>query len=64
MMYGWWDYGASPPWFGMFLGPLTMIVFLVVAVLIVAWVLRALGSGRQHAGKVGARHTPGTLCPR
>jgi putative membrane protein len=47
MMYGWWDYGASPPWYGMF--PLTMIVFLVVAVLIVTWVVRALGSGRQSS---------------
>jgi putative membrane protein len=46
MMY-WWDYGASPPWYGMFLGPLMMIVFLVVAVLIIVWVVRASGAGWQ-----------------
>jgi putative membrane protein len=51
MMYGWWDFGASPSWFGMFLGPLTMIAFLVVAALIVAWVIRAVGSGRQSSGR-------------
>jgi putative membrane protein len=49
MMYGWWENAASPPFYGMFLGPLTMIVFLVVAVLIVAWVVRALGSGPQSS---------------
>jgi putative membrane protein len=49
MMYGWWENGASPPFYGMFLGPLAMIVFLVVAVLIVAWVVRALGSGTQSS---------------
>jgi putative membrane protein len=47
MMYGWWENGGSSPFFGMFHGPLTMIVFFVVAVLIVAWVVRALGSGPQ-----------------
>jgi putative membrane protein len=48
MMY-WWDYGASPPWYGMFLGPLMMIIFLVVAALIIVWVVRASGAGRQSA---------------
>jgi putative membrane protein len=50
-MYGWWDNGASAPWFGMFLGPLTMILFLVAAAFIVAWVIRAVGSGRQSSGR-------------
>jgi putative membrane protein len=51
MMYGWWDYGASPPWFGMFLGPLMMIVFLVVAAMILAWVARALGAGGRSSAR-------------
>jgi len=45
----WWDYGASPPWYGMFLGPLMMIVFLVVAALIIAWIVRASGAGWQSS---------------
>ena len=49
MMYGWWDYGASPPWYGMIFGPITMIVFLVMAALIIAWVLRASGVGWQSS---------------
>jgi putative membrane protein len=48
MMYGWWD-GASGPWYGMVLGPLMMIVFIVLTVVIITWVLRALGLGRQYA---------------
>ena len=40
MMYGWWD-GA--PWYGMVLGPIMMIVFVVLTVLIIAWALRAFG---------------------
>jgi putative membrane protein len=47
MMYGWWDYGASPPWYGMIFGPIMMIVFLVIIAMIVAWILRAFGVGRQ-----------------
>jgi putative membrane protein len=46
MMYGWWDYGA-PPWHGMIFGPIVMIAFVVLTVLIIAWVLRAFGLGRQ-----------------
>lgn len=46
MMYGWWD-GSSAPWYGMIFGPIMMIVFVVVTVLIVAWTLHALGLGRQ-----------------
>jgi putative membrane protein len=48
MMY-WWDYGASPPWYSMFLGPLMMIVFLVVAALVIAWIIRASGAGWQSS---------------
>jgi putative membrane protein len=47
MMYGWWENVGSPPFFGVFHGPLAIIVFLVVAVLIVAWVVRTPGSGPQ-----------------
>ena len=47
MMYGWWDYGASPPWYGMIFGPLTMIAFIVITVVIIKWVLRATGLGWQ-----------------
>lgn len=46
MMYGWWD-GASAPWYGMIFGPITMIFFVVLTVLIIAWVLRAFGLGWQ-----------------
>jgi len=46
MMYGWWD-GSSAPWYGMIFGPIVMIVFLTFTVLIIAWVLRAVGLGWQ-----------------
>jgi putative membrane protein len=49
-MCGWWDYGVSPPWYGMILGPVTMIVFVAMTVLVVAWVLRAFGLGWQSGG--------------
>ncbi|MBX9776916.1 MAG: SHOCT domain-containing protein [Xanthobacteraceae bacterium] len=45
MMYGWWD--GSAPWYGMILGPIMMIGFIVLTVLIIAWALRALGLGSQ-----------------
>ncbi len=47
MMYGWWDYGASPPWYGMIFGPIMMMIFVVATVLIIAWALRAAGLGWQ-----------------
>jgi putative membrane protein len=43
MMYGNWDYGTSAPWHGMIFGPIMMIIFIVLTVLIVGWVLRAVG---------------------
>lgn len=46
MMYGWWD-GSSAPWYGMIFGPITMIAFVVLTVLIIAWALRAVGLGWQ-----------------
>jgi putative membrane protein len=46
MMYGWWE-GTSAPWYGMILGPIMMFLFIVLTVLIIAWVLRALGLGWQ-----------------
>lgn len=50
MMCGWSDYGGS--WYGMIFGPIMMIFFIVLTVLIVAWVLRALGLG-WHSGAEG-----------
>jgi len=49
MMYGWWD-GSTAPWYGMIFGPIMMILFIVLTVLIIAWVLRAVGLGWQPAG--------------
>lgn len=49
MMYGWSDYGG--PWYGMILGPIMMIGFIVITVLIVAWLLRTLGFGWQPGSK-------------
>lgn len=46
MMYGWWN-GASSPWYGMIFGPIMMIAFIVLTVLIIAWALRAFGLGWQ-----------------
>jgi putative membrane protein len=54
MMYGWWD-GSSVPWFGMFFGPIMMIVFIVVTVLLVVWALRAFGPGWRPGS---AENTP------
>lgn len=48
MMYGWWD-GSSAPWYGMIFGPIMMIGFIVLTVLIIAWVLRAFGLGWQSS---------------
>ena len=50
MMYGWWD-GSSAPWYGMIFGPIMMIVFVVLTVLIVAWALRAFGLGWQSSAQ-------------
>jgi putative membrane protein len=44
MMYGWGN-GEPMWWGGMIVGPIMMILFLVVAVLAVAWALRATGLG-------------------
>lgn len=52
MMYGWWE-GSSAPWYGMIFGPIMMIIFLVVAVLIIAWVLHAVGLGWQSDSQRG-----------
>ena len=49
MMYGWWDYGASPPWYGMIFGPIMMIAFVALTVLIIAWLLRVFGLGWQSS---------------
>ena len=50
MMYGWSD-GSSAPWYGMIFGPIMMIVFIVLTVLIIAWVLRACGLGWQSTSQ-------------
>lgn len=52
MMYGWWD-GSSAPWYGMIFGPIMMIVFIVLTVLVIAWALRASGLGWQSAPPQG-----------
>ena len=44
MMYGW-GYGGPMSWGGMILGPIFMILLIVLAAVIVAWVLRAVGLG-------------------
>jgi len=36
------------PWYGMIFGPIMMIGFVVLTVLIIAWLLRALGLGWQQ----------------
>ena len=43
MHWWWWDGGAPVPWFGMILGPIMMIAVFVIVMLIVAYLLRALG---------------------
>ena len=48
MMYEWWSSGA--PWYGMFFGPIAMIAFIALAVLVVAWAVRALGAGWRSDG--------------
>lgn len=45
-MYGWWD-GSSAPWYGMIFGPIMMIAFIALTVLIIAWLLRLFGLGWQ-----------------
>jgi len=50
MMYGWWD-GSSMPWYGMFFGPIMMIFFVVLTVLIIAWLLHAKGLGWQSGAQ-------------
>ena len=52
MMYGWWD-GSGAPWYGMIFGPIMMIVFIVVTVVIIAWALRASGLGWQSGSQTG-----------
>ena len=51
MMYGWWD-GSSGPWYGMIFGPIMMVVFVTLTVLIIPWVLRAVGLGWQSSPPV------------
>jgi putative membrane protein len=53
MMY-WWD-GSSAPWYGMIFGPIVMIAFIVLTVVIIAWVLRAFGLSQQFGSQ---RDTP------
>ena len=51
-MCGWWDsawWGASSaPWYGMMFGPIMMIGFVVLAVLVIAWLLRVFGLSWQQ----------------
>ncbi len=43
MMYGWWDSDGPFPWFGFIFGPIMMIGFLALAVLVIMLLLRAFG---------------------
>jgi putative membrane protein len=58
MMCGSWD--GSAPWYGMIFGPIMLIVFIVLVVLIIAWALRAIGFGWQ-SGPRGERTPLDTL---
>jgi putative membrane protein len=51
MMYGSWD--GSAPWYGMIFGPIMLIVFIVLTVLIIAWALHAIGFGWQPGSQRG-----------
>ena len=62
MMNGGWDYGTSP-WYGMIFGPIMMIVFIVLTVLIIAWVLRARVAV-EDTRRYPARHTQPSLRTR
>lgn len=47
MMYGWWDYGAAPPWYGMILGPIMMIIIVALIAIIIAGIWRAFSPEPQ-----------------
>ena len=53
-MCGWWwsNDGAAVPWYGMIFGPIMMLAFIVVTVVVAGWVLRAAGLG-WHAPDQG-----------
>jgi len=53
-MCGWWSSsdGVAAPWYGMIMGPMMMLAFIVLAVVVAAWVLRAAGLG-WHAPDQG-----------
>jgi putative membrane protein len=38
----WWQY---MPWFGMFVGPVMMVLFIVIAFLVIVPLMRAMGMG-------------------
>ena len=38
----WWQY---MPWFGMFMGPVMMVLFIVIAFLVMVTLMRAMGMG-------------------
>jgi len=50
---GWSSEGVGAPWYGMIFGPIMMLAFIVLTVVVVAWVLRAAGLGwhAPHQGK-------------
>jgi putative membrane protein len=45
----WWTNGTTAPWYAMIFGPITMLAFIALTVLVVAWVLRAAGVGHPRA---------------
>ena len=40
----WWQH---MPWFGMFMGPVMMVLFIVIAFLVIVPLMRAMGMGRR-----------------
>lgn len=40
MMYGWWDYGVSHPWYAMIFGPLAMLIILALFIFFMVAAMR------------------------
>jgi putative membrane protein len=47
----WWNDRASAPWYAMIFGPIIMLAFIVLTVVVIAWVLKAAGVGWQAPGQ-------------
>jgi putative membrane protein len=40
MMYGWWEYGVSHPWYPMIFGPIAMLIVLAVFIFFMVAAMR------------------------